>query len=60
MHDTPAQEFFASPRRDFSMAAFRLEKPAPTLAVWVLHENPGWALGDRRPRGNEMERQISR
>jgi L,D-transpeptidase YcbB len=41
MHDTPAQEFFAKSRRDFSHGCIRLEKPAD-LAVWVLHENPGW------------------
>jgi murein L,D-transpeptidase YcbB/YkuD len=43
MHDTPAQEFFAKSRRDFSHGCIRLEKPAD-LAVWVLHENPGWDL----------------
>jgi murein L,D-transpeptidase YcbB/YkuD len=41
MHDTPAQEFFAKSRRDFSHGCIRLEKPAD-LAVWVLRENPGW------------------
>ncbi|HEY6386225.1 MAG TPA: L,D-transpeptidase family protein [Candidatus Acidoferrum sp.] len=43
MHDTPAQEFFAKSRRDFSHGCIRLEKPAD-LAVWVLRENPGWDL----------------
>jgi murein L,D-transpeptidase YcbB/YkuD len=43
MHDTPAQEFFAKSRRDFSHGCVRLEKPAD-LAVWVLHENPGWDM----------------
>ncbi len=43
MHDTPAQEFFAKSRRDFSHGCIRLEKPAD-LAVWVLHENPGWDM----------------
>jgi murein L,D-transpeptidase YcbB/YkuD len=43
MHDTPAQEFFAKSRRDFSHGCIRLEKPAD-LAVWVLHENPGWDI----------------
>jgi len=41
MHDTPAQEFFAKSRRDFSHGCVRLEKPAD-LAVWVLKGNPGW------------------
>jgi len=41
MHDTPAQEFFAKSRRDFSHGCIRLEKPAD-LAVWVLRGNPGW------------------
>jgi murein L,D-transpeptidase YcbB/YkuD len=43
MHDTPAQEFFAKARRDFSHGCIRLERPAD-LAVWVLHENPGWDM----------------
>jgi L,D-transpeptidase YcbB len=43
MHDTPAQELFAKSRRDFSHGCIRLEKPAD-LAVWVLHENPGWDM----------------
>ena len=43
MHDTPAQEFFAKSRRDFSHGCIRLEKPAD-LAVWVLQENPGWDM----------------
>jgi murein L,D-transpeptidase YcbB/YkuD len=47
MHDTPAQEFFARSRRDFSHGCIRLEKPAE-MAVWVLHENPGWDLDDVR------------
>jgi murein L,D-transpeptidase YcbB/YkuD len=41
MHDTPAQEFFAKSRRDFSHGCIRLEKP-DDLAVWVLRDNPGW------------------
>jgi murein L,D-transpeptidase YcbB/YkuD len=41
MHDTPAQEFFAKSRRDFSHGCIRLEKPAD-LARWVLRDNPGW------------------
>jgi L,D-transpeptidase YcbB len=41
MHDTPATEFFAKSRRDFSHGCVRLEKPAD-LARWVLRENPGW------------------
>jgi murein L,D-transpeptidase YcbB/YkuD len=43
MHDTPAQEFFAKSRRDFSHGCIRLEKPAD-LAVWVLRENSGWDM----------------
>ena len=43
MHDTPAQEFFAKERRDFSHGCIRLEKPAD-LAVWVLRENQGWDM----------------
>ena len=43
MHDTPAQEFFAKSRRDFSHGCIRLEKPAD-LAVWVLRENPDWDM----------------
>ena len=41
MHDTPAPEFFAKSRRDFSHGCIRLEKPAE-LAAWVLRDNPGW------------------
>jgi murein L,D-transpeptidase YcbB/YkuD len=41
MHDTPATEFFAKSRRDFSHGCIRLEKPAE-LAAWVLRDNPGW------------------
>jgi murein L,D-transpeptidase YcbB/YkuD len=41
MHDTPAPEFFAKSRRDFSHGCIRLEKPAE-LARWVLRDNPGW------------------
>jgi len=41
MHDTPATEFFAQSRRDFSHGCIRLEKPAD-LAAWVLREKPGW------------------
>jgi L,D-transpeptidase YcbB len=43
MHDTPAQEFFAKSRRDFSHGCIRLEKPAD-LAVWALRDNPGWNM----------------
>jgi L,D-transpeptidase YcbB len=43
MHDTPAQEFFAKSRRDFSHGCIRLEKPAD-LAVWVLRDAPGWDM----------------
>ena len=41
MHDTPAIQFFAKSRRDFSHGCIRLEKPAD-LAAWVLRDNPGW------------------
>jgi murein L,D-transpeptidase YcbB/YkuD len=41
MHDTPATEFFAKSRRDFSHGCIRLERPAD-LAGWVLRDNPGW------------------
>ena len=41
MHDTPAPDFFARSRRDFSHGCIRLEKPAE-LAAWVLRDNPGW------------------
>jgi murein L,D-transpeptidase YcbB/YkuD len=41
MHDTPAPEYFAKSRRDFSHGCVRLEKPAD-LARWVLRDNPGW------------------
>jgi murein L,D-transpeptidase YcbB/YkuD len=44
MHDTPAPEFFAKSRRDFSHGCIRLEKPAE-LAAWVLRDNPGWNPG---------------
>jgi L,D-transpeptidase YcbB len=43
MHDTPAQEFFAKSRRDFSHGCIRLEKPAD-LAVWVLRDDPRWNM----------------
>ena len=41
MHDTPALQYFAKSRRDFSHGCIRLEKPAE-LAAWVLRDNPGW------------------
>jgi murein L,D-transpeptidase YcbB/YkuD len=41
MHDTPATEFFAQSRRDFSHGCIRLEKPAD-MAAWVLRDKPGW------------------
>jgi len=43
MHDTPATEFFARSRRDFSHGCIRLEHPAE-LAAWVLRDNPGWNM----------------
>jgi L,D-transpeptidase YcbB len=42
MHDTPATEFFARSRRDFSHGCVRLEHPTE-LAAWVLRNNPGWS-----------------
>ena len=54
MHDTPATEFFAKSRRDFSHGCIRLEKPAD-LAAWVLRDNPGWNPG-RYSRGDERQR----
>ena len=56
MHDTPAQEFFAKSRRDFSHGCIRLEKPAD-LAMWVLHENPGWDMDRVRTAMNEAPNQ---
>ncbi len=56
MHDTPAQEFFAKSRRDFSHGCIRLEKPAD-LAVWVLRENPGWDLDRVHAAMNETPNQ---
>ena len=56
MHDTPAQEFFAKSRRDFSHGCIRLEKPAD-LAMWVLHENPGWDMDRVRAAMNEAPNQ---
>jgi murein L,D-transpeptidase YcbB/YkuD len=41
MHDTPATQFFAKSRRDFSHGCIRLERPAD-LAGWVLRNNAGW------------------
>ncbi len=43
MHDTPATDFFARSRRDFSHGCIRLEHPAD-LAAWVLRDNPGWNM----------------
>lgn len=43
LHDTPAAEFFARSRRDFSHGCIRLEHPAE-LAGWVLRDNPGWNM----------------
>jgi L,D-transpeptidase YcbB len=41
MHDTPATELFAKPRRDFSHGCIRVEEPED-LAVWVLRNKPEW------------------
>ena len=43
MHDTPATEFFAKSRRDFSHGCIRLQSAAD-LAAWVLRDDPGWPL----------------
>jgi L,D-transpeptidase YcbB len=56
MHDTPAQEFFAKSRRDFSHGCIRLEKPAD-LAVWVLRDNPGWGMDRVRAAMNGSSKQ---
>jgi murein L,D-transpeptidase YcbB/YkuD len=40
MHDTPARDFFARPRRDFSHGCIRLAD-APALAHWML-AGEGW------------------
>jgi murein L,D-transpeptidase YcbB/YkuD len=60
MHDTPAQEFFAKSRRDFSHGCIRLEKPAD-LAVWVLRDNPGgWNMDRVRAAMNgDANRQVN-
>jgi murein L,D-transpeptidase YcbB/YkuD len=60
MHDTPAQEFFAKSRRDFSHGCIRLEKPAD-LAVWVLRDNPGgWNMDRVRAAMNgDPNRQVN-
>jgi len=41
LHGTPAQEFFARSRRDFSHGCIRLEDPA-AIARWVLDGQAGW------------------
>jgi murein L,D-transpeptidase YcbB/YkuD len=41
MHGTPAQQYFARPRRDLSHGCIRVEAPA-ALAAWVLRNEPGW------------------
>lgn len=41
MHDTPAQQLFAQPRRDFSHGCIRVENPVE-LALWVLRDKPEW------------------
>ena len=52
MHDTPAPEFFAQSRRDFSHGCIRLEKPAD-LAAWVLRDKPDWNPGRIRTAMND-------
>ena len=60
MHDTPATEFFARSRRDFSHGCIRLEKPAD-LAAWVLRDNPGWNAERIRAAmsGNDDSQQVN-
>jgi murein L,D-transpeptidase YcbB/YkuD len=41
MHDTSARSLFARDRRDLSHGCIRVEKPEE-LAVWALHDQPGW------------------
>jgi murein L,D-transpeptidase YcbB/YkuD len=41
LHGTPAKELFSRSRRDFSHGCIRVEYPEK-LAVWALHEEPGW------------------
>ena len=41
MHDTPARELFARPRRDFSHGCIRVEDPA-ALAELLLRDRPEW------------------
>jgi murein L,D-transpeptidase YcbB/YkuD len=41
MHGTPAQQYFARPRRDLSHGCIRLEDPAK-FAEWVLRDQPEW------------------
>ena len=41
MHGTPAQQYFARPRRDLSHGCIRLEDPA-RFAEWVLRDQPEW------------------
>jgi len=41
MHGTPAQNLFASSRRDLSHGCIRVEDPV-ALAEWALGANSGW------------------
>jgi murein L,D-transpeptidase YcbB/YkuD len=41
LHGTPAPTLFFRSRRDFSHGCIRVEYPEK-LAVWALHEEPGW------------------
>jgi murein L,D-transpeptidase YcbB/YkuD len=43
LHGTPGARAFARTRRDLSHGCVRVEDPE-SLAVWVLHEQPGWDL----------------
>lgn len=57
MHDTPATQFFAKSRRDFSHGCIRLERPAD-MAAWVLRNNPGWTPERIRAVMNGTENNI--
>jgi murein L,D-transpeptidase YcbB/YkuD len=43
IHDTPAREYFARSRRDFSSGCIRTSEPLE-LAAYLLEANGGWSL----------------